>query len=110
MDFLRLFYTGDMSDIRGETYTHLAYNGLDYTKAINGDDSDTLINEPLLQYMTNATNTVISPQFMDFIIDVGLFHKELDDKKPIDSSPIKSKIFNEIYKENKVPLEVKKFY
>jgi hypothetical protein len=118
MESLRLFYTGNNNDSRGEVYSHLAYNGMEYTKAINAENLESIVTEPLFQYMNvkNYINSdkidddIISSQFIEFIVDVGIFHAKLDDKKPISNDMVKKTIFNTVYKGNSVPIEVKKFY
>ena len=117
MENLRLFYTGRASDLRGEVYTHLAFNGMEYTKSINAENPESIVIEPLFQYMIEQNynsgekrQNVICSEFIQFIIDIGIFHKSLDDKKSIGDNTVKSTIFNTVYKGNSVPIEVKKFY
>ena len=117
MENLRLFYTGKNDDSRGEVFTHLAYNGMDYTKAINAENPEAIVTEPFFQYMVennyktgDKRQNVTSSEFIQFIVDIGIFHKSLDNKKPIDENEVKKTIFNTVYKGNSVPIEVKKFY
>jgi len=117
MDLLRLFFGPDTNDTRGDVFFHLGYNGTQYDKAINADNINSIMAEPLLQTMLNINyndyplgNPVkIHKEFYEFIRDVALHHATLDNKEPIGNDELKNKVLN-IYKNPNVPVNVRKFF
>jgi hypothetical protein len=115
MDLVRLFFGPDMSDTRGEVFFNLAYNGTQYDKAINADNVNSILAEPLLQVMLaknyqGGTGDVVDGAFLEFMQDVGTYHKQLDDGAAIGTDATKSNLLINVYKNPSVPANVRKFF
>jgi len=118
MDLVRLFFSPVGNDVRGEQFMHLAYNGMEYSKAINAENPETLVNEPLLQlmleqnYQGGGDAETVSVNFTNFILDVARHHRNLDDGESIgaNATSAKRKVFDSVYKADNVPLQVMKFF
>jgi len=116
MDLVRLFFSPNMNDTRGEVFFHLAYNGTQYDKAINEDNRNSILAEPLYQLMLeknytgkDANSTEISLDFATFITEVARYHASLDDKKPIAGDLNKVALLRALQNQN-MPAEVRKFF
>jgi hypothetical protein len=115
MELVRLFFGPNMDDTRGDVFFNLAYNGTQYDKAINADNVNSLLAEPLLQVMLNKNykamkeNDIIHEEFIKFITDIGVHHRNLDDKSPVGTDQTKLKVL-EIYRKPNVPVNVRKFF
>lgn len=115
MEFVRLFFGPDINDTRGDVFFHLAYNGTQYDKAINADNVNSLLAEPLLQAMLSKNytdlhaSTVLSNEFKNFIVDVGLYHKYIDDGTPVGNDAAKLAVLK-VYSDPNVPTNVRKFF
>ena len=116
MELVRLFFGPNMDDTRGDVFFHLAYNGTQYDKAINVDNVNSLMAEPLLQamltknYKSGGGKEVIATAFLTFISDVGVHHRTLDDGIPIGTNTTKLKLLNDVYKNPTVSADVRKFF
>lgn len=115
MDLVRLFFGPNMSDTRGEVFFHLAYNGTQYDKAINADNVNSILAEPILQVMLaknyeGGAGDGVSETFLQFMKDVGIYHKQLDDGTPIGTDVNKVNLLNNVYKNSNVPVNVRKFF
>jgi 5'-3' exonuclease len=117
-NLVRLFFGPVLDDSRGEVFFHLAYNGTQYDKAINADNVNSILAEPLFQLMLNKNKTgytgtdgdKVSDEFKNFMTDVGSYHKKIDDKKAIGADPTKTALLNNVYKNTNLPLHVRKFF
>jgi hypothetical protein len=121
MDLVRLFFSPTAADTRGEVFFHLAYNGLQFDKAINADNVNSILAEPIFQVMLNKNyNRYVGPDgdkvndtFITFVKDVATHHNSLDDGLAINAgtgAPIKQRVFKDIYQNLHVPAVVKKFF
>jgi hypothetical protein len=86
LGLLRPFF-GTSKDQRGETFTHLNYNGSDYGVALNAGDVDSIKTQPVFQLLlSNNYTDHVTPQLddyihqsmIDLIINTAQFHKMID--------------------------------
>jgi len=117
MELVRLFFGPDVTDTRGDVFFHLGYNGTQYDKAINADNVNSLMAEPFLQAMlsenyaapTPVASGKIQKAFIDFVSDVGVHHRTLDDGAVVGTNPTKLAVLN-VYRNPSVPANVRKFF